>query len=91
MEAVLLFRSYRGLVRSAPQSPLAPWVFDALAGSSPAGCVGLPDAVEAARVRGVATARIGELHRMAMLSTTAAEEDARARLTPVLQRVLAAS
>lgn len=91
MEAVLLFRSYRGLVRSAPQSPLAPWVFDALAGSSPAGCVGLPDAVEAARVRDVATARIGELHRMAMLSTTAAEEDARARLTPVLQRVLAAS
>ena len=88
MEPVLLFRSFRGLMRSAPRSPLVPWVHDALRGTSPGEAAGLPPGEDRGRVRDVIGQRIGELHQMAVLSLSAAEEDARSRLLPTLQRML---
>lgn len=88
MENVLLFRSFRGLMRSAPNSRLAPWVYESLVGVDPAGAVGLPPGTDRHQVREAVSGRLGELHQMAVLSLSAAEEDARIRLVPALQRVL---
>ncbi|WP_448852297.1 GTPase [Corynebacterium sp. 335C] len=74
---VLLHRSFRGLLASAPQSPLIPAVADLLHSGSPARRLGLTVGASPEEVRARHAELIAWLQGMAMGVLSAAEEDAR--------------
>lgn len=84
MVKVALFRSYRGLVTSSPQSPLTAIARRALAAGSPAEAVGLPADADPAAVDAAAKDVFGRMQQLQFVGISAAEDDARAALSKYL-------
>ncbi|WP_333618886.1 dynamin family protein [Dietzia sp.] len=80
MIKVALFRSYRGLVATMPQSPLTSMARTALAANSPAEAVGLPADAPQEHVDAAARDIFGRMQQMQFVGISAAEDDARANL-----------
>lgn len=80
MAKVVLFRSYRGLVATSPQSPLTAMTRRALASGAPAEAVGLAPDAGAEEIDAAARDVFGRIQQMQLIGISAAEDDARANL-----------
>lgn len=90
MHFVMLYRSYRNTYASNPDSRLLPDLRRAIASTTAAGVVGLPDDTPVAAVRQELEAKLGEMQQLAMGLLSAAEDEARERLVVAYQAALRA-
>lgn len=87
MAEVLLFGAYRAVVTHHPQSPLIGLLTSLVAGSSPAEKMGLANSASSSAVAERSAQTLATLHSMAMVTLSAAEEDARTRAVQAVQRL----
>lgn len=85
MRSVLLFRSFRGLMQTDARSRFVPLLTRLLSGRTAQARVGLPVSAGMTEVRAAAQNEIADLQQAAMMTLSAAEEDARIQALEALR------